>query len=405
MLYIQLAWRNIWRNKIRSVIILFSVSLGLFAGIAVLSIYQGMMDGRIKTVIEDEIGNIQIHHPLFPSDNELKWTVDSFSSIKNYLINSSIVKAVSGRSIAYGMLSTTTGSAGVQINGIVPFEENMTTGLKEKINTGYYFDSSKKSQILIGKKLADKLKLHVGSKLVLTTNDTSNNLVAGAFKIAGIYQTANAPLDEKMVYVNQRELNNMMNLRDEIHEISILLHQNDSTEYFVNVLKNKYPHLLIQSWEELSPETDLLVKTIDHYSLIILIIIFIALAFGIINTMLMAILERTKEIGMMIALGTGRLRMFAIVMIETFFLTVAGIPPGIVIGRIIVDYYHQQGLDLSNMGTELMSSFGFKTVIYPVFPSEQIITILLIVSCTALVSGILPAWRALHMTPSSALRN
>jgi putative ABC transport system permease protein len=405
MIYIQLAWRNLWRNKMRSITILMSVTLGLFAGITVLSLYQGMMEGRVKTVIEDEIGHIQIHHPSFPSDNELKWIVDSPAYIKNYLLSMTSVKSISSRSIAFGMVSTTTGSGGIQINGIIPSEEEKTTGLNEKIISGNYFDKTKKQQILIGKKLADKLKLHKGSKLVITTNDTANNLVAGAFKIAGIYESVNAPLDEKMVYIEQHEFNEMMSLTDEIHEIAILLYKNDSTDFYLKMFKERYPHLLVQSWKELSPETDLLIKTIDQYSLIILIIIFIALAFGIINTMLMAILERTKEIGMMIALGTGRFKMFGIIMTETFFLTMAGTPPGIIISRIIVNYFHREGLNLANMGTELMSSFGFKTIIYPVFPSEQLTAIIIIVSCTAFISGILPAWRALKMTPSEALRN
>jgi ABC-type lipoprotein release transport system permease subunit len=382
-----------------------SVTLGLFAGITVLSLYQGMMEGRVKTVIEDEIGHIQIHHPSFPSDNELKWIVDSPAYIKNYLLSMTSVKSISSRSIAFGMVSTTTGSGGIQINGIIPSEEEKTTGLNEKIISGNYFDKTKKQQILIGKKLADKLKLHKGSKLVITTNDTANNLVAGAFKIAGIYESVNAPLDEKMVYIEQHEFNEMMSLTDEIHEIAILLYKNDSTDFYLKMFKERYPHLLVQSWKELSPETDLLIKTIDQYSLIILIIIFIALAFGIINTMLMAILERTKEIGMMIALGTGRFKMLGIIMTETFFLTMAGTPPGIIISRIIVNYFHREGLNLANMGTELMSSFGFKTIIYPVFPSEQLTAIIIIVSCTAFISGILPAWRALKMTPSEALRN
>jgi putative ABC transport system permease protein len=405
MIYIQLAWRNLWRNKMRSITILMSVTLGLFAGITVLSLYQGMMEGRVKTVIEDEIGHIQIHHPSFPSDNELKWIVDSPAYIKNYLLSMTSVKSISSRSIAFGMVSTTTGSGGIQINGIIPSEEEKTTGLNEKIISGNYFDKTKKQQILIGKKLADKLKLHKGSKLVITTNDTANNLVAGAFKIAGIYESVNAPLDEKMVYIEQHEFNEMMSLTDEIHEIAILLYKNDSTDFYLKMFKERYPHLLVQSWKELSPETDLLIKTIDQYSLIILIIIFIALAFGIINTMLMAILERTKEIGMMIALGTGRFKMLGIIMTETFFLTMAGTPPGIIISRIIVNYFHREGLNLANMGTELMSSFGFKTIIYPVFPSEQLTAIIIIVSCTAFISGILPAWRALKMTPSEALRN
>lgn len=404
MLLIQLAWRNIWRNKMRSAVILCSISIGIFAGIAVLSLYQGMIDGRVKTVIEEETGHIQIHNPYFPSDQELSQTIPASEVLKDELIKTSGVQAISGRTITLGMLSTTSGSKGVQIDGINPEEEYKTSGLHLKIINGNYFDRKKKHQVLIGKKLADKLKLHPGSKLILTMSDTVNNLVAGSFRVAGVYRQTNAVPEEKTVYVLKNDLNELLNLTNEDHEISILLKNTDSTESILNQLKIKHPDLLIRSWKEISPELTLLIKTIDRYSTIILIIIFIALAFGIINTMLMAILERTKEIGMMIALGTGRVRMFGIVMLETTFLTLAGTPPGIVISRIIINYYHHEGLNLSGMGTELMSSFGFKTTIYPVFPAEKITTTLLIVCSTALVSGLLPAIRALRMKPSDALR-
>lgn len=405
MVFVQLAWRNIWRNKMRSTIIIGSISIGLFAGIAVLSLYQGMMEGRIKTVIEEEIGHLQLHHPRFSEDYEIHWRISASDEIKHQLLNTKNIKAISTRSIAFGMLSTTAGSKGVQINGIIPEEEDATSQLNQKIIDGTSFTKIKKHQILIGKKLADKLNLHIGSKIILTLSDSYNDLVAGAYNIVGIFQSANTPLDEKKVYVNQKELNDLLSLPQGIHEISVLLTHNDSTEPIQQLLKTRYPNLLIENWKELSPETNLLITTVDQYSLIILVIIFIALAFGIINTMLMAILERTREIGMMLALGTGRLQMFGIVMTETFFLTLAGTPPGILISRILVKYYHQHGIDLSNMGTELMSSFGFKTIIYPVFPSEKIISTTLIVGCTALISGLLPAWKALRMKPSDALRN
>jgi ABC-type antimicrobial peptide transport system permease subunit len=145
-------------------------------------------------------------------------------------------------------------------------------------------------------------------------------------------------------------------------------------------------------------------KTMDDYSYIIMTIIMIALAFGIINTMLMAIMERTREIGMMAALGTSRLRMFMMVVLETVYLTLLGAPIGISMGWLLSTYYGKKGLDLSGMGEEMMRSFGFSTLVYPSFPSEKIISILLIVAGTALLASIFPAIKALRMKPIDALR-
>jgi ABC-type lipoprotein release transport system permease subunit len=147
-----------------------------------------------------------------------------------------------------------------------------------------------------------------------------------------------------------------------------------------------------------------MVKTVDEYSYIIMIIILVALAFGIVNTMLMSVLERTKEIGMMVALGTGRVTVFLLVFLETVLLTMAGTPIGILVAYFITGYYQQHGLDLSGMGKEMMANFGFETTIYPSFPIEKLTTILVLVLCTALLSCMLPALKALRLKPVEALR-
>jgi ABC-type lipoprotein release transport system permease subunit len=388
----------------RSLVILLSVAIGLFAGIAVLSLYNGMMDSRIRTVIEEETSHLQIHHPQFPSDNEMIFTVSNSTSLEQELRKRPDIKEICQRSIVHGMLSTTTGSAGVQITGILPEKEYAVSGLKSKLKDNGGFHLGKKSEILIGQKLADKLKLHKGSKLVLTMTDTANNLVAGAFRIAGIYQSTNAPLDERIVYVQKEELNTLIQLPAQTHEIAILLKKDTDVERIQQEIQIIYPQLLTETWKELSPETNLLIKTVDQYSLIILLIVFMALAFGIINTMLMAILERTREIGMMMALGTSRIRLFGMVMSETLFLTIAGTPIGLLFSWFTIQHYHLHGLDFSSMGKDLMSSFGFKTVIYPVFPADKLFMVFIVVSGTALISGLLPAYRALRMNPSDALR-
>ncbi len=398
-----MAWRNIWRNKLRSVVIMCSVALGLFAGISVLALYRGMMSSRVRTVIDEEVAHLQIHHPLFKNDYAPVYHLPPAKNIATELAAIPEVKAVAERSLAQGMLSTPTGSTGVQIIGIHPAVELHFSGLKEKLKEGNGF-TGKQHEIILGLKLAEKMKLKLHSKLVLTFTDTSNSIVSGAFKVAGIYESHNTKLDEELVYVEKEELNALLSTQGMTHEIAILLRQDDDLPAVAQQAKARYTGLLTETWQDLSPETDLMVKTVDDYSYIIMIIIMLALAFGIINTMLMAVIERTREVGMMTALGTSRLRTFLLVLTETVLLTLAGTPVGVTAGWLVTNYFHQKGLDLSGMGKEMMSSFGFRTMIYPEFPSDKILNVFLVVVGTAVLSSLLPALRALRMKPIDALR-
>ncbi|MDB5276264.1 MAG: transporter permease [Ferruginibacter sp.] len=404
MIFIM-AWRNIWRNKMRSLVIILSIAIGLFAGIAVLALYKGMMKSRVRAVIDAEVGHLQLHDRHFKKDFEPAFVITGGVAVLKSITAMAGVKSAAPRSITNGMLATTTGSAGVQINGIVPHLEYATSQLKNKIIEGKPFDTAKQNEVMIGKKLATKMKVKTRSKLVLTFTDTSGNIVSAAFKVAAIYQSDNAPLDERNVYVTMTDLNALLSIGNAFHEIAVLLNNDNEVKNMYQQLQNKFPVCQVESWQEISPETDLLVKTTDQYSYIIMVIIMFALAFGIINTMLMAILERTREIGMMMALGTSKIKIFNLVLLETFFLTLAGTPAGLLVGWLLTGYYTKHGLDLSGMGRDMMSSFGFNTMIYPEFPWDKLTGILLIVFCTAILSCLFPAIKALQLKPVDALRN
>lgn len=399
-----MAWRNIWRNRMRSIVIVLSVAIGLFAGIAVLALYKGMLHGRVRTVIDAEVAHIQIHDTSFKKDYDPAYVILKSDTILKALRSMPQVKAFSARSITQGMLVTTTGSAGVQINGVQPREEYEVSGLKKKIIEGEGFKPGKKNEIVIGKKLADKMKLKTGSKLVLTFTDSAADIVSAAFRVAAIYRSNNAPLDERNVYVEKETLNQLLNIGNDFHEIAVLLYRDEDMNLVQKKLQKQFPSYQVETWRQISPETDLMVNTVDVYSYIIMIIIMLALAFGIINTMLMAILERTREIGMMTALGMKRFRLFSLVLFETIFLTISGTPIGLATAWLAINYFNKNGLDLSGMGKELMSSFGYSTMIFPEFPSDKIITVLLIVIITAIVSCLFPALKALRLQPVEALR-
>jgi len=401
---IRLAWRNIWRNKMRSMVIIASVTAGLFAGMAIMALYKGMMKSRIRTVIDTETGHVQLHAKGFMGDLDPKLFIQGDEKMIAFLSGDKSIKAIAQRTITAGMVSTPNGSSGVSIIGISPVEETNVSGLGKKMREGKMDWPPKTRGILMGKKLAKKLKIAVGEKVVITMTDTADNLISSAYRMQGIYQSANAPLDEVNVYISRKDLQDMMGLSNQVHEIAIVLQDDTLLNHTVQQLAHQYPSLAVESWKEISPETSLMAETVDTLSYIILVIILIALSFGIMNTMMMSILERRHEIGMMMALGMGRSPLLILIMTETFFLTLTGIPIALAIGTTVIEHYAKKGMDLSGMGKEMMESFGFETMIYPDFPSDKIGFIILLVFATALVSSIVPILKSLRLDPVSALQ-
>lgn len=404
MVIIVMAWRNIWRNKIRSLIIIGSVALGLVAGLFVLSLYKGIMEDRVNNVIREEVAHLQIHHATFKEDYDPQYVVSEKEKISEYLNGMTTVQAYTVRTITQGMVATGTGSSGVEIIGVDPEKENTVSQLNSRIIQGAGFDVSKKNQVLIGKKLAEKMHLKINSKAILTFTDQESNIISAAFRVAGIYQTDNTPRDERLTYVRRDDLNSFLSLADEYHEVAILLKHDEDVESVSAELKSIFGDFRIETWEELSPETKLMIDTTDQYSYIFITIIMFALSFGIINSMLMAVLERSREIGMLLALGMNRLRVFAMILTETIFLTLSGTPAGILITWLIVMFYNRHGLDITAVGGEAMSSFGFGTMIYPAFPWDKMVTEMAIVISAAFISSLFPALKAIRLQPVEALQ-
>ncbi len=385
-------------------IIITSVALGIFSGVAILGIYKGMIRSRVRTVIDKEVGHLQIHHPEFKKDFEAAYVIPGSDSLMKRIREWPEVRALAARSLTSAMLSATTGTSGVVAIGIRINEEQGVSGLSGKIVEGNLFDPNRKNQILISRKLSEKLKIRLGNKIVLTFTDQEQNIQAGAFRICGLFQTINTPLDERTVYLRQDDLNNLLDIPGQSHEITLILQADDQLDSIHQKLKTFFPFLLSESWKEISPETQLMVVSLDQYMIIYIVIIMLALAFGIINTMLMAILERTREVGMMTALGFTKPRLFGLILCETILLTLAGVPGGIGVAWILIWYFGREGINIGEVAREAMSNFGFESRIFPEFPYDQILMVLSVVVITAVLSSILPSLKALNLQPSEALR-
>ena len=400
---VKIASRNIWRSRKRSLIIITAVSIGLWAGIFMMAFYNGMIEQRISSAIADELSHIQLHHPEFRKEYEIKYLLPQGKKILKTIAKDSQIKAVAGRIIIKGMIASASGSSGITINGVMPKEEQALTNLNEKIIKGNYFDPKKTNQIILSEKLRKKLKLNLNKKTILTFQDKQGNLASGAFRITAIYKTINGPYDDSNVFVKITDIDSLAGIPNELNEIAVLLQSNQLLDEVQSKLNQKFPKTEIKNWMEISPELGLTISVGDQMVYIFMGIILLALAFGIINTMMMAVLERTREIGMLLALGMNKFKIFMMIVLETLFLILVGCPLGILLALATIAITQQTGIDFSQF-SEAYSSFGYSSIIYPSLTARQFGIIMLLVFSTALFSALFPARKALQLNPAESLK-
>lgn len=400
---IKIASRNLWRNKKRSLIIISAVSIGLWAGTFLIAFYNGMIEQRINSAIGKEVSHIQLHHPKFRSDHYIRYFLPKSQEMLQTIKKDTLVKAATGRVIIKGMMASASGSSGITINGVEPKIENTITKLDSKIIEGKYFNPEKTNEIIISEKIRKKLKLQLHKKAILTFQDKEGNLAAEAFRVVSIYKTINGPYDESNVFVRNTAVDSLAEIDNAFNEIAVLLKSNEDLDKSTEIFTQNFPNTEIKTWKEIVPELGLTISVGDQMTLIFMGIILIALAFGIVNTMMMAVLERTREIGMLLALGMNKFKIFIMILLETLFLILAGCPIGMILAAISVTITQHTGIDLSRY-SDTYSSFGYDAIIYPSLTFNQIKTVLWLVVLTALISALSPARRALKLNPAQALK-
>lgn len=398
---IKLAWKNIWRNKIRSLVVIVATALGLWAGVFASAFVNGMMDQKINSVIQDELSHVQFHHPEFTNDYLPEHSIKDDHEIINQLKQKEAVSGISSRVISMAMIASPKKSGSIKVNGIVPDLEKNVTQLHSRIREGSFFRTDKKNQILISKKTAEKFKVKLRSKVVLTVQDVEKEITAGAFRIVGLYETSNPLFDEMNAYVIQEDLMSLLHMESGTHEIAVLLNEHDLADPFASEFQQKYPDLLVQPWLDISSGMRYMVEAFDTYVYFIVGIILLALILSIVNTMLMAVLERTREIGMLMAIGMNKFRLFGLILIETIFLSLIGGPAGLFIAWLTIKYFGQQGINLTGAA---YGEMGFGSIIYPFLDFNNYMGVTFMVIIMSILAAIYPALKALKLRPVDALR-
>lgn len=399
----KIAWRNIWRNKLRSIAVMASVVLGLVAGVFSAAMVEGMMNGRFQNFIEKELSHIQVHHPDFIGQHEIFQTTGQSVEILSKVLEMPLVKSAAVHTKTQSMIASATFTGGVQLSGISPEHETNTTGFAENMIEGEYLNPDDRNSILIGKALAEKMKVGVGSRIVLTFQDAENEIISSAFRVKGIFETYYTRFDENNAFVNLAYINEYLKLGDEFHEMAILAKDAEQLDKIVADVQPLFPGMKVRKWNEISPELDYWVEMGNLFSYIFIGVIMIGLAFGLLNTMLMAVFERTKELGMLMAIGMNKTRIFSLIVLETMALSLTGTFVGMLLAYLSIAFTQSNGIDLSAF-SDVMKEIGFENMIYPEMNWAFFSVVPFIVFFTALLAAIYPAFKALSLNPADAVR-
>ena len=397
-----LAWRNVWRNKLRSGIMIAAMILGLLGAILMVGFVQAMTENMIDNAIRYQTSHLQIHNSDFLINEELSAWLPEADILAESIRQKQGVGAVAVRQVVDGMLASAASTRGVRINGITTDDEIRVTDIAEGIVAGKFLPDIGRNPILVSQRNANKLNLRLGSKVVLTFTSIDGDVAGAAFRVSGFFKTPASSFDDTNVFVRRTDLANFTGL-NEAHEIAIriiddqqLLVQQSSISEIVG------ENGVVRNWGEVQPILAAMTGSMDISNAIVAGVFIAALGFGIINIMMMSVFERTREFGVLMAIGMTHGRVLLLIVTESILLGGVGGLFGLATGRLMLAITDQFGLPFGAVA-EGLGAYGVDTVLYPSVTTSFYLQILGMVLLTSLLAGLYPARQILKKSPSEAL--
>ena len=300
------------------------------------------------------------------------------------------------------MIASAKKASGVEIRGIDVENEQQVTHLDSALIDGAYFEGIKRNPVLIGSKLAEELNVKIRSKIVLTFSDSEGEMISGAFRVVGIIKVSAVNLNEFTAIVRDSDIQPLLGIGNNYHEIAAVTETQIDEQQIISEYESTYKEDLVQDWKEIAPELAYASDMFANMLYILMGVILTALIFGIVNTMLMAVLERIKELGMLMAVGMVKSKVFLMILVETIFLGMVGTPIGLLLGYLNVRYYQDRGVDLTEY-SEGLEAFGYSSQLFPYLESSVYITVSIGVFITTIIAAAYPAYKAISLKPVEAL--
>jgi ABC-type lipoprotein release transport system permease subunit len=411
---LRLAWRNLWYNPGRTLIAMAAIGLGYAMLLFVACLMAGLRQQMIESGTDLGLSHIEVHAPGYYPDRPIQQTLGGRNGTDVGTLIAAItadprVLAASPRAYAYGLVSGTHQSVGAQLLGVVPDQEQKITVLQTRMVRGSYLSERTPKGVVMGDDLATTLGVEVGSEMVLLTPAADGSTGNDLYTLAGTFHTGLDTMDRGLLLMPLASLQELLRLPSgRIHEVGIRLHDITAATAAAAALEAQLSEILpvrVMPWQELAPELADYVQFNRRVTFILFFIFFLLAAMGIVNTMLMAIIERTREFGMLMAVGMRPVQVVGLIVAEATTLAGASLLLGGALGSPLLWYLQAHGLNLGGSGGAV-SLAG--VVVGPLWYGRQDFAAYTQaafgLAVTALVSALYPALRAARFRPAEALR-
>ena len=406
---IKMAWRNIWRNPRRSILTMAAIAFACLLLVFMLSWQFGSYDTMINSAVKIHTGHLQIQAKGYQDRKSIRLVVPDPTRVGEVLKDIPEVDEYTFRANAFSLVSSMDRTYGIMVTGIDPGREAKVSTIEHLIRQGKYLSDSDINKALIGELLAKNLKVTLGDELVVLGQGRDGSVAATVTTVEGIFSSGQDVLDRSSMQITLKDFQDIYAMRGAVHEVVILGKSLNAVQKIketvvaeIRKIDNNH-HLAVLDWMELLPG---LVEGIqmDMYSgLIFYLILVIVVAFSILNTFLMSIFERTREFGVMLAIGTTPGRLMKLLLLESTTMTMLGIIVGIIAGSLITWYFQIHGIVISG-ASDIMSRFGIPERMYPRLSLRSLVIGPGVVLIITFLTALYPAMKVRHFHPVEAMK-
>ena len=404
MILVKLAWRNIFRNKRRTLIAATAIGIGLTALIFIDAFMIGMEETMIRTATASFLGDAQMHREGFRDEQEASMTIQALDEVTASLAEETIVQHFTQRVLVSGMITSPANVSAINLVGVQPSTEKFLSLIDDAVTKGAYFEGNNNRDVVIGAKLAEILETELGDRVVVTVAQAgTGELSQEMFRISGIYHFADEQMNSGMAFVRIEKAQEMLAIGNQVHEIAIkftsIAYSQDTTLPFWDTYSQHGNEAL--SWTELMSQLTVVLEMTKYSKYIMGVILFGVVVFGIINTLFMSLYERMFEFGVLRAVGTRPFGMARVILFEAGALAIVSIGLGTILGFVLTAVLAHVGIDYT--GIEMMG-VTMQEFIYPVMEIQQFIIYPIVVFIFTIIAGLYPARYVAKMAPVDAMR-
>ncbi|OFX36215.1 MAG: hypothetical protein A2W90_23965 [Bacteroidetes bacterium GWF2_42_66] len=401
----KLAWRNLWRNKRRTLITVSSIFFGVLLSAYMTSMQEGSYEKMVEIVVKFYSGYIQVHHEEYWENKSINNTFEYDQALTDKIMVNKDVDFVIPRLESFGLASSEELTKGAIVFGIDPEPENQLTGILEKITKGNYLTKNDDG-VIIGEGLASYLKLQLNDTLVMISQGFHGVSAAGKFPVRGIIKHVSPELNKTIVYMALPKCQEFFSAENRLTSLVVNIKDSDMMRRTLRNLKNdiQSPYS-VMSWEEMQPEVVQQIEGDRASGVIMKAILYMVIAFGVLGTIMMMIAERKREFGVMVSVGMKKGKLATILLFETILIGLMGIASGILVALPLIQIQKANPIPFTGQAAQMMEEFGFEPYMFFSSTPEVFYHQAISVFVLTIIIAIYPVIAALRLKEIKALHS